>query len=460
MDFPQKENYINLTTNKPLIDFKKYYEDTTFVCEAFNIIAIENERYKLPTRNLVSEIWTRSMGFIVPKNELDMWRYSTWIFKRHYKYILDYSDENRKVADKIKKKGKSRGELLKNSYEYVRDKWDTGISGLFFITDRLGELMKEKELTQTEKSIMLCSIYKYQKIDAEVVWVCSDNSHYSPFANFPSLRMFDYSLVYVPEEKLYLDPSDKAAEFGVLSESLSDRFMCRPMDEIDIIDKTPKINKYEAVLVNLDLFLSDENIITGNGTVSFNNQAALVARRVYRTEGINSFKEYINETIFEEIEDAISVVNVYPDSLQTANEFSVDVEIETDKYKSDPGDDFNLQLYVGPTVSEAVLDFNPPRKYPLYFGTKKHFISMINWHLGEGYAPFENENVNIHVKDGLTKYSLISDYNKESNIISIKREYRIHKKMFAETYSRAFERFFDKVKNGDLTSILLEPKAN
>ena len=49
MDFPRKLEYLNIITNQPLIKPDVYNVDTTFICEAFDIIAIENEVYRLPT---------------------------------------------------------------------------------------------------------------------------------------------------------------------------------------------------------------------------------------------------------------------------------------------------------------------------------------------------------------------------------------------------------------------------
>ena len=81
---------------------------------------------------------------------------------------------------------------------------------------------------------------------------------------------------------------------------------------------------------------------------------------------------------------------------------------------------------------------------------------MINWHLGDSFDPVYTEDLNFEVKEGRTKYSIFSGYDPAAKTISVRREYRIHKRMFFETYASRLEKLFEKVKKNDLAAIYLE----
>ncbi|UCE65448.1 MAG: DUF3857 domain-containing protein [Candidatus Zixiibacteriota bacterium] len=346
MDFPRKLEYLNIITNKPLIKADVYNVDTTFICEASDIIAIENEEYRLPIRNLVSELWTRPKPSRLDSDASMSWAEYFSFYRWVFDWILSDYGDSRKISKKIKKECETSDDYTVKAYEFVRDNWETGAYGYLF-PSRLEKPLEEKEVRQADKCFMLCSIYKNFDIEAEIVWVNSDNCTYSPLPDFPSLHMFDQCLVYIPEQKLFLDPADRGAEFGILDEALSERFYCRPMAKFDILGVTPKIDEYSSVMVNLDLYLNDDNATTGSASIYLKNQAALEARRIFRCEGISSLKEFINEILFRDIEDAVADVSMSPDSLNSPSEFKVDCTVSTEYFDFENESDLKLELYRG-----------------------------------------------------------------------------------------------------------------
>jgi hypothetical protein len=318
--------------------------------------------------------------------------------------------------------------------------------------------LEEDELSPDDKCALLCAFLKYLKIESEPVWVCSDNSTYGPMPNFPSIRQFDYTLTYIPSKDLYLDPVDPGGELGILDGSLSDRLMCRPMADSNHISTTPEFDEFSARQIKLNVTLTDENDLRGKGTVVFNNQAALDARRVYKFEGEEDNKSRINDILFRDYDDAVISYSIVPDSLLKPNQFQLDFEIEILDFIEDDQPEFELFFYPGPTITKIETDDNPPRKYPFYFQTKYLSVYDIEWNLGDRYIPLKTDSLSLETKKGLLSYQLLAEYDESANRLSVRRQYRRPQKMFRPNFVRAFENFRRNVRKCDLSDIIVVQK--
>jgi len=481
--------YNTLLNNQQLIEYNQTQSEipivgkakgrAVFISDGSNIPAIESELFKPPVRNLAADLWMSLTDYDDGRNKKDYaltWNSLLKWYRKEFKKSLKKSKKARKVADSLKTITNDEDELIKLAYRYVRDRWaNNGLIGIGAPSDKVDKMMKWDALDSQDKSTVLCAVLRHLEFESEVVWVCSDDSDYSPQNNFPSLRMFDYALTYISSKSLYLDVADPGGEPGILDVSLSKRLLCWPMIEENVISETPdfsetsglatdlkllitetpEFDKLRGSVTDLKLTITDENDLEGRGKIIFYNQSALEARRVFKSSNDEDRKEYINDLLFRDHEETIKSFHIASDSVQSAEQYQVEFEIEIEDYIDDEVDFENL-IYPGQTFGHTTIDYKPPRLYPIYFKSNVTEVFNIEWNFGDNYYPLSTDALQFNEDNGFIHYTMLTEYDNENNRLSVRRQYRRTHDFFPSTFSQAIEELWQKAKEHDLTSIILE----
>jgi hypothetical protein len=456
-------NYSYSLCNKELIKPVPYFHDDNFICEAKDIRAIESELYALPERNLVTDLWINVKGLNIQGTEFDYassWKVLLEDYRKGYINAYDATSKKaRKIADSLMTVTADRTTRIKLATNLVKQRWD--IAPYFYAgSDRIdiNEIMKQKTLDIGDKAIVLWAILKHMGINSEIVWVSSDNSYYTAMSGVPSFRMFDYALNWVPEDSLFLDPSDVGSEVGLLDQAYSDRVMCRPLAESDFIAKTPAFDNTSGTITDLKLTVTDNGDLVGNGTITFHNQAAIDARRVFKIKGTEESKTALNRILFRDDKKGVKLFALASDSIQTPQMFQVTFNVELPDFVDENELEFELAAYPGPTFDQTTIDYNPPRIYPIYFSTKSRNVYTVEWNFGDRYKPSNPEALNFTVDVTLLNYKLLSEYDSTTGNLTVRRQYSRPQKLFNPQFAPSFETFMQNSKKDDLATITVVKK--
>jgi hypothetical protein len=462
MEAPSYLQYSYVFTNAPLINPLAYSHEHEFICEARDIPAVEDEKYRLPERNLVTDLWVYLKCF---KDGLDIiWIADTWNtllkdYTKDFENSYESSKIAKKLADSLLAITTDHKQLISLAYDTVKKRY--GDMTLFRVSgpsDNINNMMKEKELDAEDKATVLWAVLKYLGIESEVVWVNSDNCRYTAISSVPSLRMFDSALLYIPGDTLYLDLGDPGARVGLIDEAYSERMMCRPMAKMDFISKTPKIDKLGSTVVDIKYSLSDDGIFEGQGIISLSNQSALEAKRVFGIKGFEDEKSFLNKMLFKTGCGEIDSFAVVDDSLQAPTQFAVNVWMKEKKSFEPDDPDFEMAIYPGPLFNITTIDDHPPRKYPIYFNAKRMTTYMVEWNFGNLYKPLNLEGLNLSTGNRIHDYKLLSEYDPSLNRLSVRRQYSRSTRIFDPDYAPDFEKFMQNIQKYDLSSIMVVKK--
>jgi hypothetical protein len=443
--------------NRELINPTPYMHEHNFVCEARDIPAIEKEAYPLPRRNLVTALWINVKGANILGDEFDFassWDVYLKDYRKDFEKAFESSKKIGKLADSLMSANPDSSQWIRIAHNLVRDRW--GNERLFAVggaPSNMNDFLKRKALDPEDKAILLWGLLKHMGIESEVVWVCSDNSEYSPMAEVPSRRMFDAALTWVPSDSFFLNPGDPGGEVGILDEALSGRLMCRPMAEKDFISYTPEKDQASGIMIDLKLSPFENGSVTGTGKITYYSQDAIGARRIFRTKGSQESTSALDSLLFRNKEGAVKSFTIAPDSIQRPEMFQVTCDLQLEKFFDPTESDFDLAVYPGPTFEITTLDYNPPRKYPIYFDSKERYVYSAEWDFGDLFHPTNTEGLNLAVNVTLLDYKLLTDYDSTLNVLKVRRQYNRIQKLFQPRFTPSFERFLQDSKKCDLSTI-------
>ncbi len=447
---------------KELVNVGSIRGNLLFTCEADSIRALEDEQYRPPDRNLSTDIFLTLEGYNNGNNNFDFassWSKLTSHYTEYFEKSIKSSKRARHFADSLKSLYSDADDLIEHSFKYVRDNWqNSGTWGISAPSDNVDKMMEWKALDAVDKSTILCAIFKHLDIESEVVWICTENSDYSP-VSLPMLTMFDHAMVILPAHGIYLDPSDFGSEVNSLDYSLSKRFMCRPMyDDASPIGHTREFEKLFGTMVDLHLAIGDNNSLSGTGTISFYNQAAIDIKRDFRTNSQAELKEIISGYIFSERDCMVDSVEAVDDSLAPPDQYTVKFSVNSEKYFDDDFSMIELQIYPGPSFSTTITDSNPPRLYPLYFDTNIIDVYTVEWDIGDNFEPVESNTINARESIGSITYTIMSNYDQETNKFLMRRQYTRGDDFYRKTMANEIENIWQKGSKHDLFTVLLETK--
>ena len=434
--------------------------DLLFSCSAENIPAIEKEYFKPPERNLSTDLFITLSRYYDGYNELEFassWEVLLGHFEDAFNNAVKKSKKAKEYAESIKNISDNNNVLLKTAFNHVRDSWSNqGNYGVSQPSDKVDKMMEQESMDAIDKATVLCAILKYLGIESEVVWVCTDNADFEPI-NYPTLYIFDHTLVYIPSKSLFLDPADPGSEVGLLDCSLSGRLIARPMSpHDDPIIFTPEFDKLCGRIANISMDLNDELLASGSGNITYFNQAAIDIRRDHKTVSEQDLKAIVEHQLFDKENISIKEVIVISDATIPADQFKIEFQLEPKAFMPDDGSMLDLQKYPGPGFARTIADPKPPRIYPFYFPEKVTDVYTIEWHLPEKLLPLDTTSVNFKESNGFMNYSLVSKFNSETNTLSVRRQYTLTEEFLQETTVQAIEEFWQNSSRYDLAFFPME----
>jgi hypothetical protein len=442
---PDNYEYQFFITNPELIDVNtlKKNKNPVLVATADYIPAIENELFRPPLYIISTKMWLKMNKYETPNLEVEI--ASSWEYLLHYYQLRERYAEILRESGKVKK---MVGEI-KELYPDVRDLIDA-----LFHNDTADKMLEMETLDAESKATLLCSMLRHAGLESHVIWICSDEDG---LKDFPSFAMFDHALAYIPSIDLYLDPCDRGSEVGIIDMDYHDKLALNITSNSNELFYTPKYNQENGRMIDMVLRLEDDNSLTGTGQVTFNNQSAIETRRKMKACDESERIEWLNGLLFAELDEAVHSISLFPDSLQKPEEYGLSFEINLKDFIS-PGEDFpELFIYPGNTFEKTSIDTTPPRKYPIYFGSRNSNYYKVVWEFGDQFKPLSFEEINF--KRGLSVTgSFIAGYDEGENKLTVTRQFKNRASIYKASVLSSIEKVREKLKEQDMTSVILERK--
>lgn len=459
---PDHYEYQFFITNPELVDVKtiKKNKNPVLIAMAEDIPAIENEPLRPPLYNISTKMWLKMNKHETPNWTVEIatsWDYLLHYYQLRERYaeILRESGKVGKIVEELKVRHPDVRDLIETLFHKVRDEWANRLyGGVYMPFGTADEMMEMETLDAESKATLLCSMLRHAGLESDVIWICSDEGG---LKDFPSFAMFDHALTYIPSMDLYLDPCDPGSEMGFIDIDYHDKLALNITSRSNELFYTPKEKWNNGVMVDMVLRVQEDNSLKGEGSVTFNYQSAIEARRKMRGCDENEKKEWLNNLLFSQLKDAVYALSPPPDSFQSAEEYRLNFEISLDDFIS-PGEDFpEIYTYPGNTFEMAAIDRKPPRKYPVYFGSRNSNYYKVVWEFGDHFKPLSFEEINF--KRGLSVTgSFTADYDESANILTVTRQYKNRASIYKASVSSSIENVREKLKEQDITSIILERK--
>ncbi|UCE65852.1 MAG: DUF3857 domain-containing protein [Candidatus Zixiibacteriota bacterium] len=459
---PEHYLYQYFISNPELIDVKKLKKNKNpvLIATADDIPAIEDEMFRPPLYNISTKMWLKMDKYETPHRTVEIagsWEYLLNFYQLREKYakILRESGKVKKKVGKIKEQYPDVRDLIEALFHKVRDEWANRLYGSVYIPLATADKMLEMEtLDEASKATLLCSMLRHSGIESHVIWICSDEDG---LEDFPSFAMFDHALTYIPPLDLYLDPCDRGSEVGVIDLDYHNKLALNITSASNELFYTPEEKWNNASMIDMILRPGENNNLTGSGSIAFYYQDAIEARRIMRACDEDEKMELMNAILFSELKEAVHSALPAPDSLQSPEEFRLNFEINLENFIS-PGDDYpEIFIYPGNSFEKVAIDDKPPRKYPVYYGSSYKNYYKIVWEFGDYFKPQSAEDINF--KRGLSVTgSFIAHYDEDENKLTVTREYKNLASIYKASVAPRIEKVREKLKEHDMTSIILERK--
>ncbi|MCD6309561.1 MAG: DUF3857 domain-containing protein [Candidatus Eremiobacteraeota bacterium] len=206
-------NYLYVGDPKVMPEIEEVGEFKKYTWESTERPAIKHEPFMPPLVQIASKVMA---GSFASWQDLAKWAHDI-VEERISSDSALYSYARRIVWGK-----KDRIEKIKAIYRaivaipVVKDdapgiRWDT--------TAKISEVINAKKLIPSDRALLLAGTLKAAGFHPRVVLASSKDVGKLNTA-FPTPQFFDSMLVYLPRERLYLDPNDQYAGFGEISHSL------------------------------------------------------------------------------------------------------------------------------------------------------------------------------------------------------------------------------------------------
>ena len=459
---PNYYHYKYFITNPDLIDVAtvKKNKNPVLVATAESIPALDDEDYRPPLYNISSKMLLKLDRYVGPYREVELsgsWESLIDYYQVTQKYLemMNDSQKTGRLVDGIVAGCSDTDEIMEKLFRKVRDDWGNRLySSVYLPADKVDKMLDMETLDIESKSALLCSMLRHAGIDSDVLMVSSDEEG---LRDFPCFCIFDHALVYIPSKNLYLDPSDVGAEVGIIDVDYRGKLALNITSYSHELFNIPEDNSSGGAMIDYSLRVRDDDGLEGNGYITFYYQCALEARREYRKLDREGAKKWLDRILFSDIDEAVTALAVADDSLQSADEFRIEFEIGLDHFLS-PSDDFpRITVYPGVSFKRSDIDDNPPRIYPVYFGSKNKDYYRVVWEFGEHLRPQAWENVVF--KKGLSVIgSFTAEYDSASNSMTVVRQYKNMAAIYKPRYARQIEEIRDELKKRDITSVILERK--
>lgn len=459
---PDHYLYEFFITNPDLIHVNtlKKNKNPVLIATADSIPAIENEPLRPPLYNISTKLWLKMDKHETPNWTVEIatsWDYLLHFYqiRERYAEILRESGKIEKMVEESKAQHPDVRELIETLFHKVRDEYANRLyGGVYMPFGTVNEMVEMEALDAESKATLLCSMLRHAGIESDVIWISSDEEG---LKDFPSFSMFDHALTYVPSMDLFLDPCDPGSELGVIDVDYHDKLALNITSASNELFYTPKDDRENGIKVDMLLRPGEDNGLTGSGSVAFYYQSAIEARRKMKACDETEKAEWLDSLLFAEFEDAVDSISPAPDSLQTPGQYDLNFAIKLDDFIS-PGADFpDIFIYPGNTFKKTAIDNIPPRRYPIYYGSRNSSYYKVVWDFGDHFRPHSFEEINF--KRGMSvSGSFMAAYDETENKLTVTRQFKNKSSIYKASVSSSIENVREKLKAQDLTSIILERK--
>jgi hypothetical protein len=454
--------YHYFISNPELIDVKivKSQWNPVLIATAENIPALEDELLKPPEYNISSRLWLKLNKIDSPKYIVELassWKSLLKYFQvpQEYRKCLDKSDKVKMLVGELIKDCVGVDSIIVKLFRKVRDDWAVRLyPTVYKPLDNVDKMLEMETLDAEGKATLLCSMLRHAGIESDVVWICSMSDR---LKDFPSFFMFDHALTYIPSLDIYLDPCDPGSEAGVIDIAYHDKLALNISSRQNEFLHTPVHNWKNGSTVDITLRLGGSGILEGEGYIAFYYQQAIEARREFRKHDEHDKKVWLNGLLFSDVKDAVKSLSLSPDSILSAEEFRIEFAIRLEGFIS--ADDSYPEIYIYPGISfdQISIDEKPPRQYPVFFGMSNNDFYRVVWEFGENFRPQSWKD--IAFKKGISVIgSFAAKYDSSGNSLTVVRQYKNLNAIYKADYSKKIENVREKLKEQDITSVILVRK--
>ncbi len=454
--------YHYFMTNPELIDVKivKSQWNPVLIAKAENIPALEDELLRPPEYNISSRMWLKLDKYDGPHYVVELassWKSLLDFFQvpQDYRKCLDKSDNVKKLVGELIQDCPSVDSIIGKLFRKVRDDWAVRLyASVYKPLDSVDKMLEMETLDAGSKATLLCSMLRHAGIESDVIWICSTSDR---LRDFPSFFIFDHALTYIPSQDIYLDPCDPGSEVGFIDIDYHDRLALNITSRKNEFLHTPAYDWNNGSMVDMTLRVGESGVLEGEGNIAFYCQQAIEARRKFRKLDEHDKIAWLNALLFSDVKDAVKSLSLSPDIMQSGEEFSIEFTIRLDEFIS--ADDSYPEIYIYPGISfdQGSIDEKPPRQYPVFFGLSNSDFYKVVWEFGEHFRPQSWKDISF--KKGFSVIgSFAAEYDSSANSLTVVRQYKNLNAIYKADYSEKIEDVREKLKEQDITSVILGRK--
>jgi len=429
-----------VTFRKNFFGFERLSESTPTRWVAKEMPAFKKEPYMNSSKNYIAkyEIELLSIGFPPSSgNSTGTYReYSTtWDAVNHrlnensyFGNVLQGCAFLNNIAKEIKGKYTVPFDQLKAAHEAIKKavKWNENES-VFSSTENLSYAFNKKIGNSGDINLILIQLLKKLDFDVYPVALSTRSNGFLSPVN-PSLEKLNYVIAYVllDDKTYFLDATEEFLPVGMLPKrciNLHGRIIdSKKSESVDLMT-----SKKDKKLIQFDLKLGTDNVLTGNISTINYDYASLDFRKEY--EKFNSKEEYLKN--YESEHKGLSVSNfdiTNRDSIYLPLKATYEVKIKNKATTAG-----NL-VYINPLLFEQ-LTSNPfkteDRKYPVDFVTPSEIIYLFKLELPEGSQIAElPKSLSLKLEDGsaTVMYQIAS----VGNVVQLSYKFVVNKAIFNE----------------------------
>ena len=361
-------------------------------------------------------------------------------------WYQDLIEEQYQVNEELKSKIKELTENVTKTEEKIKALFYYVTNQIRYIGLQFGEsgykpysaveTFKNKYGVCKEKATLLIAMLREIGVKAEPVLIYRGSATIDIEIASPGL--FNHMIVYLPEQKKYLDPTSQGTRYGVLPGDQGKNVL---LPEIDKLSQTPvRPPECSTALVNQKVKLKEDGSADINYKEKYTGLYGFSYKQIYKSYTPRQRKRLIRSGVSRGFSNAY-LKGIKLEGVEKLNKvFSLQVSnIKVPAYAKSMGDNLLSFKFLHYPIQLNQLVASQTRNYPLYLGFKRKAKRKIEVVLPVNFkVKFLPEDINYSNKVG----KLSVDYQKQNNILSLDFEIIIDKQQIGvEDYQAARELF-------------------
>ncbi len=362
----------------------------------------------------------RNIFSYVNISSLDSWeKISSW-YQKLSEDRIDKDDNLKEKVEELIADTEDIEEKIKNIFNFVA--LDIRYVGLEFgdgsyVPYNATEVLANKYGDCKDKSFLLIAMLEEIGVEAEPVLI---NMYYYPDLEIVSMGHFNHMIVYLPEQDLYLDPTDDLSLYGDLLYVNQGKEVFLPFKSE--LKETPVYSSQDNnETFNYDVELDEE----GNAKV----EIEWLSTGYYSSVNKNLFRQFNQqqrEMVLNQIlSNAFTSFDLIDYEIKGVSDlevpFSLSAVVKVNNFARSLGDQLSIRPFrIGMHLSQIAP--TETRNYPLYTGFKFNFKRSINIKVPEGFdVEYLPENKKIEKNVG----SVHVEYEEKEDVIEILLDFTV-----------------------------------